>query len=332
MSPKAVQYKANSIIYFKGDIGELVFILKSGRVVLNYVDIETGQEVHDLIQTGEFFGVKSALGKYPREETALVLQTASVIAFSAPEFEQLATKNTRIIVKMLTVFSNQLRRIHKQVQNLLYSEEQTEPETGLYKIGDYYLGNRHYQQALYAYKRYLVYYPAGNYSDEVTKKIELAESNLEKYGQGKGNLPRSVQKSLSGKQPQTQKMTDSAKLFYSAVSLVSQKKFDAALKSFNKIVSAGGDKEYIAKSEYEIGKCYFHMKDFESCIQSLTSLIQKYPTHPELKEALFYIGLCYAEQDDKIKASEFYHKILSMAKEGEPIYRKVKKVLDTIEG
>ena len=59
MSPKAANYKANSIVYFRGDVNERVFILKGGRVVLKYNDIETGQEMQDLIQTGEFFGVKS---------------------------------------------------------------------------------------------------------------------------------------------------------------------------------------------------------------------------------------------------------------------------------
>lgn len=78
MSPKAVQYKANSIIYFKGDTSERVYILKSGKVSLKSNDIETGQEMQEMIQMGEFFGVKSALGKYPREETAIVL-TLSLI-------------------------------------------------------------------------------------------------------------------------------------------------------------------------------------------------------------------------------------------------------------
>jgi len=40
-------------------------------------------------------------------------------------------KNTRVVMKMLKVFSNQLRRIHKQVQNLLSSDEQMNPEEGL---------------------------------------------------------------------------------------------------------------------------------------------------------------------------------------------------------
>ena len=62
---------------------------------------------------------------------------------------------------MLKVFSNQLRRIHRQVQNLMVSDEQVNPETGLYKIGEYYMKNKRYGQALHAYKRYLVYYPTG---------------------------------------------------------------------------------------------------------------------------------------------------------------------------
>ncbi len=142
--PKAVQYRANSIIYFKGDQSERIFLLNPGKVSLSYVDIETGQEVRDLIKTGEFFGVKSALGHYMREETAVVLQDSTVMVILRPEFEQLATKNTRIITKMLKVFSNQLRRIHRQVQNLMVSDEQVNPETGLYKIGEYYMKNKRY--------------------------------------------------------------------------------------------------------------------------------------------------------------------------------------------
>ncbi len=90
MSPKAVQYRANSIIYFKGDTSDRVYLLNSGKVSLNYIDIETGQEVHDLIKMGEFFGVKSGLGRYPREETAVGAAGRAGHGLHGPEFEQLA--------------------------------------------------------------------------------------------------------------------------------------------------------------------------------------------------------------------------------------------------
>ena len=188
--PKAVQYRANSIIYFKGDQSERIYLLNSGKISLSYVDIESAQEIRDLIKTGEFFGVKSALGHYPREETAMVLQDSTVMVFSVQEFELLATKNTRIITKMLKVFSNQLRRIHKQVETLLVGDEQVNPETGLYKIGEYYMKNKRYTQALHAYKRYLVYYPSGAFAADVTTKVVSAEEFLSRYGSGEATGKR----------------------------------------------------------------------------------------------------------------------------------------------
>jgi hypothetical protein len=41
--PKSAFYKTNSIVYFKGDTSEKVYILKTGKVNLKYNDIETGQ-------------------------------------------------------------------------------------------------------------------------------------------------------------------------------------------------------------------------------------------------------------------------------------------------
>ena len=335
--PKAIQYRANSIIYFKGDVSDRVFILNSGKVVLNYLDIETGQEVHDLITTGEFFGVKSALGKYSREETAVVLLDASVLAFTVPEFELLAQKNTRIIVKMLKVFSNQLRRIHRQVQNLLFSEEQVDPETGLYKIGEYYYGNKQYQQALYAYRRYLAYYPSGQYADEVTANTQGCERRLVEYGSGKqqsGAAPAQAKaiaeprKAESGQHAKG--MTDSAKAFFSAVSLFGQKKYAQALKEFQKLAEGDDGGEYAAKAEYEIGRCLFHTDEIGQCIKTLTLLLKKYPTHPEMKEALLYLGQCYEKKGDTGRARSFFQQIVSMAAENEPVHKKARKALENL--
>ena len=154
--PKAANYRANSVIYFQGDvISDKIYILQSGQVVVNYTDIETGKDLREVIQTGEFFGVKSALGKYPREENAVVVSDAQVLIFTVPEFEQFVSANTRIILKMLRVFSNQLRRIHKQVENLMEKSEALSPEIGLFRTGEYYLKNRMYSQAKYVFSRYL---------------------------------------------------------------------------------------------------------------------------------------------------------------------------------
>jgi hypothetical protein len=147
-----------------------------------------------------------------------VLQDAAVVSFTVPEFEQMAASNTRIVMKMLKVFSNQLRRIHKQVSNLLEKEEQLSPEIGLFKVGEYYLKNRQYAQAKYVFSRYLTYYPAGKMASQAAKFVESAENALAKYGDGKGPAPIAEVHGSAAKPDKGKELSGVAKAYYDAVS------------------------------------------------------------------------------------------------------------------
>ena len=319
--PKAGAYRANSVIYFQGDVSDRIFILQSGRVSLNYNDIETGKDLHDMVQVGEFFGVKSALGKYPREENAVVQADATVLVFTVPEFEVFSQANTRIIMKMLKVFSNQLRRVHKQVENLLEHGESLSPETGLFSTGTYYLKNRQYSQARYIFSRYLTYYPTGSLAAEASHYLETSESAAQKFGDGKGPAPLVVdkaqraasQKSAASpaKEPGEQ-LSMTAKTYYEGVSLFSQEKYKEALAIFKKIVEANDDPEYTSKGVYDIGRSLFMLKDYDGAIKHFTGIVQNTPRHPDLVDILFFIGQGWEKKGDPERAKGFYKKILSM--------------------
>jgi TolA-binding protein len=329
--PKPLQYRSGSLIYFQGDAADKVFILQKGTVSLVYQDIETGQDVHDTVQPGEFFGVKSALGRYPREENAVALQDTAIMAFTVPEFETLAMANTRIIMKMLKVFSNQMRRIHKQVSNLM-EEEELNPDVGLYNVGEYYLKNKRFSQAKYVFGRYLTYYPSGRNAIQAAKYLELAETSLNRYGDGKGpgvNTAGSApaQSPAAFSRPRDQRdefnvrqdaapapaLSNTAKAYYDAVSFISQEKYQQAYLAFKKIVDADEDAEYAAKSTYEIGRCLYLLNKYDDCIKYYTMMITKYPKHPDLRDAIFFIGQSYERNGRKDQAAAFYKKILSMS-------------------
>ena len=334
MSPKALQYRINSIIYFKGDTSDRVFILNRGKVSLNYMDVETGQDIHDLIKVGEFFGVRSAMGLYRREETAIAVEPAAVIAFSIPEFEQLVSQNTRIIMKMLAVFSNQLRRIHKRVQSLLTTdEEHVSPETGLFRIGEYYLKTKNYNQAIYTFGRYLVYHPSGKFADRASKNLQMAEENLSQYGQGQGPAPEVQGAEQVIEKPESERdVSITERKYYDAVSLVSAEKYEEAIKEFKVILQKGDSKEYASKAHYEIGRCVFLLKDYQTAIRVFTELIQKYPKHPDVKDALFYIAKSHESTGNNEKAIGLYKKLLSITGDTDTLKRKVAKTLRELEG
>ena len=131
-------YKPGSIIYFEGDKSDYIYILKSGKVVLTSIKLDTGEEVKEEVRQGEFFGVKSSLGKYPREETAQTTGNTMVLVLMPADFERLVLKNSSVVRKMLRVFSNQLRRIVKMERSVLGEGEIVNPDAELFKIGEYY--------------------------------------------------------------------------------------------------------------------------------------------------------------------------------------------------
>lgn len=341
--PKATQYKTNSVIYFQGDVGDKIFILKAGKILSKSTDIETKEEINELVAPGEFFGVKSALGRYPRDESVMVLADSEVLLFTVPEFEQLVLSNTRIIMKMLKVFSNQLRRMHGKVQNLIGKGQSKDSESGLYSIGEYYFTNRQYKSAVHALTRYLTLYPAGKYAVEASGLARKAGQGLSRtdstalFAAAAQEMDDEPDFSPPSPAPVAAPVVGSAdpvaaKGFFEAVALANQEKYLDAFKIFQKLVSTNADPEHAAKAEFEMGRCLVHLKKFDEAIKHLTALIQKYPKHPDLKDALFFIGRSYQGKNDRTWARNFFNKILNLAHEDEPVAVKTRKALKELDG
>lgn len=330
--PRSVLYKASSIIFFEGDRNENVYILQSGSVLLRYADIETGAQEQDVIKTGEFFGVKSALGHYPKDETAMALNDSQVLVMTVSEFELMMSKNSRLILKMLKVFSNQLRRVHKQVSDIISNGKvPVDSEKGLFDVGEYYYKNNQFKKAAYIFKQYITYYPTG-------ESVQLAQQ-----------YKNEAEACVLGKKPSLQvpdrnleqpdyAQTDEApvdeitKEYYSGVSLFSQSQYEKALRVFKKVNTDKPESEFGIKSLFDIGKCFFALNYWDNCIKQMIGMIKTYPKHPNLTEALLYIGQSYQHKAVNDKAAGFYKKVLAMEDSESKIYRKAKKALDSLGG
>jgi CRP-like cAMP-binding protein len=314
--PKTLQFRSGSVIYFQGDTADKIFILQAGQVNLVYQDIETGDDIHEFVQSGEFFGVKSTLGRYPREENAIALQDTTVMAFTASEFESLAMSNTSIIMKMLKIFSSQLRRIHQQVSNLLEKKEQPDPELGLFSIGEYYSNHKKYSQAKYVFTRYLICYPMGRDAAKAKKNLELAEL----YTGNSSSISRAVLSRLEVEpvmEPENENLSDNTIAYNKAVEYMSQRKYQQAYIAFSKIIQSDTDLDYTVKCSYELGRCLFLLAKYRDCIKYYTMMITKYPKHPNLADALGLMGQSYEMIGKKEQAAVFFEKARSISEEKE---------------
>lgn len=167
--PKKIAFAKGSIIYFEEDKDDRIFILQKGLVVLSTTDVETGEPVTEYAREGEFFGVKSAFGRFPREETATVVADSLAIAMTVAEFEQLFSSNKQIIMKMLRVFSNQLRAIHKKSEQILGSGEGVNPQAGMLSVVQCFYDEEQYRSCCDICLKFLKLYPDSDDKDTIVR-------------------------------------------------------------------------------------------------------------------------------------------------------------------
>jgi CRP-like cAMP-binding protein len=323
--PKPLQYSSGSLIYFHGDPADKIFILQNGKVSLVCKDFETGTDVKDAVQPGEFFGVKSALGRYPREENAVAMSDTTVMAFTVPEFETVAMANSRIIMKMLKVFSNQMRRVHAQVSSLLEVEE-VKPDEGLFAIGEKYLKNKRFAHAKYVFSRYLVHYPSGDRMNEAAKNLRLADAAL-------ANTAEKTHDETPPPPPPPAGNTAVTSAYYDAVNLISKRKYKEAMEKFNQIIEANKEPEWTEKSAYEVGHCLFLLGKFEDCIKHYAKFLTQYKEYPDIRDAIFYMGQSFEKIGNKDQATVWYKKIVAMSgAEKDAARTKAMKALNELKG
>ncbi|MDH4199867.1 MAG: cyclic nucleotide-binding domain-containing protein [Spirochaetia bacterium] len=171
--PTLRTYKAGSIIYFIEDKGSDVFVLQKGRIILISNSLDSASEIKEDVQKGEFFGVKSALGAYPREETAQVLADSVVLVFTPVMFEAFCTKNPRLVLQMLKVFSGQLRKVHRKVREVLGETGQQENSVELLRTAESFYKMNLKDHANYAFKTFLKNYSTSNFATRGQSMLDM---------------------------------------------------------------------------------------------------------------------------------------------------------------
>ncbi|PRX34903.1 CRP/FNR family transcriptional regulator [Orenia metallireducens] len=111
-------YKKGEIIFFEGDLGESLYLVKSGKVKLIKM-VESGEEqIINIVKTGDIFAevVLFDDGNYPA--TAITMEDTEVGIINGRDIEKLMYRIPEIALKILKVMSKRLRRAQQRIRNL----------------------------------------------------------------------------------------------------------------------------------------------------------------------------------------------------------------------
>ncbi|GIX41632.1 MAG: cAMP-binding protein [Leptospiraceae bacterium] len=359
--PAIKEYPKGAIIYFEGDKSDYIYLLQSGQVVLIYASLDGEKEEKYIVKVGEFFGVKSTLGKYPREETAQVVGGARVVILKPDEFQQLALKNTRLVLQMSKVFSKELRQIHAKIREILKVDNIKDPEYELMNVGESFYMSGNLEHAQYVFEKYLYYYPDGKFK-------ERAEMLLLKARKGE-TFPIDIP-SLESYMTKLMSAYEQEQIRETGLSMVDDELFqmpevnneDSLEDSINKMFSINelmekieifvqnnqikeayelvieleNSKEYQNNPEakefflYEKGRLLILLKNYKGGLELLLKYLKEYPEGKYTKNALLQIAIVFEILKDFKKAKLFYQKVLMIKPEDE-LSKQAKKRLELME-
>ena len=334
MPPLTKKYKANSIIYFKGDVDPNIYILRSGKVILRVTPADSFKEEIVYVKEGEFFGLKSALGHYPKEETAQTIEDSIVVVLDENEFLNLISKNIDLQVKILKILSKELRDTVKKISDILKAKVIT-PFDGMLSYANYYLDNKKPQKALYFLNLLMKNYPEFASRNNVEELINKANSIL--AGVYQEEESKKVEENQQGELDEESKKIkeenekEYVKIFYNGMNFEKNEDYDNAIQKFTEVIKFQDvTDEYKIKAMYEIGRCLYSIKKYENAINIYKKIINEFKQNPLIKEVIYEMAQSYLKHGDKEKAKNLLKKVLEIEPADETT-TKTKKLLSTLK-
>jgi TolA-binding protein len=346
-APVIKNYKDQSIIYFEHDRSDEVYVLRSGRVILTYTPIDSKNEVKEDVRVGEFFGVKSAIGRFPREETAQVVGSASVLSFKLPDFEAFVSERTHLIIKMMKVFSNNLRQYHSKVREQLGQQgDAKSPAFELMNVAEVFYKNGQLEHAIYGFEKYLSHYPKGAYSARAQELLNLAKRSA----QYPTNMPeityefekKSVQPGSLQSEIETVRTQGSEAPTESPESLLKQAKSNFSLGDYHGAIPklkailaqpsySEAEKQVVEEATLMLGNAQKNSKDSDGAFVTFSNFIKNYPRSEKVKEVMFSLGEVAESKNEVAKAIAIFSKVASMSSQDD-LTQKAKQKIEALKG
>ncbi|MCX7882500.1 MAG: cyclic nucleotide-binding domain-containing protein [Brevinematales bacterium] len=328
--PIEKRFRSGSVIYFDHEVGDTLYILKAGEVELTFTEPETGEKLHKPVQIGEFFGLKSAIIGHTRGEMAEAITDVVTIEFKATEFETYVATNVELMKKLLRVFSGQLRNLGIKVNNYLGNNVIYAPNIGLFKIGEYYLNQKKYPQAIQVYERYLKHYGHTNLAKEAEYRIQICQDAL-KTGFLKSYQPLEKIMETTTVESVTVTVQDTSQNLTNAHSVLGTKEaMDAFYKA--KAFCEGGDyvnaekmaraflekdlshvdPAMVLKGKVLLVSVLFKQKKLNECAETANQFLKEVKDPPTVKQILFVLADIYRSLGQPANEKAILQKIVML--------------------
>ena len=113
-------FRSGEVICHRDDPGQVLYIIKEGKVKISLISPD-GQEISLVVfGPGDCVGELALLDGEPRSADVIALERVECYTLQRSDFHKTVMKNPTIAIHVLEVLSRRLRRMNKQVEDLIF--------------------------------------------------------------------------------------------------------------------------------------------------------------------------------------------------------------------
>ncbi|MGB1251201.1 MAG: Crp/Fnr family transcriptional regulator [Candidatus Promineifilaceae bacterium] len=118
-------YKARQHIFYEGDAGDSLYLLKKGQVRI-YVSGLDGSETSVIMfgRKGELFGELTLIDRQPRSASAIAVRPSELFTLSRVDFHKLIERYPRLSYNFMCILSERVRYNTRNVDSLVSMDVQ----------------------------------------------------------------------------------------------------------------------------------------------------------------------------------------------------------------
>lgn len=115
-----VEYKREHIFYMPDDPGEVLFILKKGRVQLYRISPDGRKLVFALLHPGAIFGHMALVGQHLHQTYAQAIDDCTICIWNRQQVEQMFIEKPQIAFRFLEAVGNRLTQVEERLAEVTF--------------------------------------------------------------------------------------------------------------------------------------------------------------------------------------------------------------------
>jgi len=112
------KFRKNNLIIFEDDVGNSLFIIKSGRVKISRISPDGGEAILAILGSGDFFGELSVIDGQGRSASVTSIDDVELLMLRRSDFMEILERIPKIAISLLKELAGRIRKSDSHIRSL----------------------------------------------------------------------------------------------------------------------------------------------------------------------------------------------------------------------